>query len=225
MKKILFFNKFINQKKKRLIIAKKFKINTINKSLMRDYKKFGKTYFDSSKAEIGYKGYNYDGRFKKLAKQIINYFKLAKNSKVLELGCAKGFFLVEFLKYGMNVFGLDKSKYAIKNCHKLLDGHLFHTNIEKKLNFDDDFFDLVICKEVFPHITPSKLDNLIEEIIRVVKNKKNIILQIQTFKKKKEKKFFKKWDLTHKSIYSNKEWNIFLNKHNFKGHVEYKYLF
>ena len=225
MKEISFFKNFFNRKKSRQKILKNFSKKRIKKFYIKDYINFGKTYFDSSSVGIGYGGYNYDGRFKKVVKQMINFFNLKKNYKFLEIGCAKGYLLVEFYKYGLNVVGLDKSEYAKKNCHKLLRKYIFNFNIEKKLNFKDQHFDLIICKEVFPHIFPSKINRLMKEIVRVSKKPQNIYLCIQTFKKEKDRLLFKKWDLTHKSNYSKKEWNTIFEKNKFKGYIEYKYLF
>ena len=64
-----------------------------------------------------------------------------------------------------------------------------------------------------------------KEIVRVSKKPQNIYLCIQTFKKEKDRLLFKKWDLTHKSNYSKKEWNTIFEKNKFKGYIEYKYLF
>ena len=36
---------------------------------------------------------------------------------------------------------------------------------------------------------------------------------------------FKKWDLTHKSIYNKKEWKDIFKTNSFKGYLGFKYLF
>jgi hypothetical protein len=53
--------------------------------------KIDKEFWDG-KREQGYGGYKYDGRWKPIAKNFINHYKLNKKSKILEIGCAKGFF-------------------------------------------------------------------------------------------------------------------------------------
>ena len=225
MREISFFqnlNKRIHYRKKILDNSnyKKIKLN-----FLKDYKKFGKTYFDNSKIGIGYGSYKYDGRFKNDVKKIIKFFKLKKKSKVLEIGCAKGFLLVEFYKLGLDVIGVDKSKYAKKNSHKLIKKYIKNLDIEKKLNFKDQTFDFVICKEVFPHIDPKKIGFLIKEIKRIVKKQKNVYIIVQSFKKNNQKELFKKWDLTHKSIYNKKEWKDIFKTNSFKGYLGFKYLF
>ncbi len=220
-----FFKNFFNRKSSRKKILEKFNARKLNKIFLSSYKKFGKSYFDNDKIGIGYGSYKYDGRFKKNAKKLINFFKLKRGNKVLEIGCAKGYFLVEFFKLGMNVLGIDKSTYAKKNSHPLIKKYIKNYDIEKKLNFKKNNFDFVFCKEVFPHISPSNIKKIIKEIQRLVKNPKNIYLEIQTFEKKKDLNLFKKWDLTHKSCYTRTEWLKILKKNNFSGYISFKNLF
>ena len=54
-----------------------------------------KEYFDGNRSQ-GYGGYYYDGRWIKIAKAITK-FRLKKGSKILDIGCAKGF-LMRFKK-------------------------------------------------------------------------------------------------------------------------------
>ena len=76
--------------------------------------KFSKDYFDGSR-NTGYGGYYYDGRWINVAKSIIKQYKLKKSSKVLDVGCAKGFLMYDLLKISKNkikVYGVDISSYA-----------------------------------------------------------------------------------------------------------------
>ena len=58
--------------------------------------KFGKNYFDG-KREHGYGGYKYNSKyFRKVTKEIIKHYKLNNKSKILDIGCAKGFMMHEF---------------------------------------------------------------------------------------------------------------------------------
>lgn len=220
-----FFKNFFNRKSLRKKILSNYNEKKINKNYLISYKQFGKSYFDNDKIGIGYGSYKYDGRFKKSAKKLIKFFNLKKNDKILEIGCAKGYFLVEFFKLGMNVIGIDKSKYAKKKSHSLIKKYIKNFDIEKKMIFKNKDFDFVFCKEVFPHIRPNKIISIIKEMKRVVKNPKNIYIEIQTFEKKSDKQLFKKWDLTHKSCYTKNEWLKIFKKNNFTGYISFKNLF
>ena len=51
-----------------------------------------KKYYDGKRIN-GYGGYRYDGRWKNFLPKIIKKYKLSSKSRVLDLGCKKGFFL------------------------------------------------------------------------------------------------------------------------------------
>ena len=60
-------------------------------------KKYGKDFWDG-KRKFGYGGYKYmPGRWKSVAKKIIKKYNLKPGSKVLDIGCGKGFLLYEML--------------------------------------------------------------------------------------------------------------------------------
>ena len=96
---------------------------------------------------------------------------------------------------------------------------------KRKKVLKNQSFDFVVCKDVFFHVCPKKIYNLIREIKRIVKNQKNVYILIQTFKKKNHKELFKKWDLTDKSIYNKKNWRDIFKINSFKGYLGFKYLF
>ena len=82
-------------------------------------KKWGYHYWDGSR-HINYGGYKYiENRWLKVIKKICKHYNLKKNSKILDVGCGKGFFLKDLLNYekSYKVYGVDISKYAIKNAH------------------------------------------------------------------------------------------------------------
>ena len=79
-----YFNKKLKVRSK---VAKKR--NILNKI---EAWKLGKEYYDGNRLN-GYGGFKYDGRWLKLLPKIIKKYKLNKNSKVLDLGCKKGFLL------------------------------------------------------------------------------------------------------------------------------------
>ena len=54
------------------------------------------------------------------------HWKLNRNSKILDVGCAKGFMLNDFKKAipGITVAGVDVSRYAINHSHSKVKKHL-----------------------------------------------------------------------------------------------------
>jgi SAM-dependent methyltransferase len=91
------------------------------------FKQFSKFFFDGER-KYGYGGYKYiPGYLEKTAKKIISYYKLNNKSKILDIGCGKGFLLFEIKKLlpEIRVKGFDISKYAIKNSKREIREHLF----------------------------------------------------------------------------------------------------
>ena len=83
---------------------------------MIESKKYAFNYWDG-KRKYGYGGYKYiAGRWKKVAKNLIKKYKLNNNSKILDVGCGKGFLLYEIKKLlpSIEVKGFDISKYPSK---------------------------------------------------------------------------------------------------------------
>ena len=80
-------------------------------------RKFGFDFFDGNRRN-GYGGYYYNPRFwNKVVRDFIKFYKLNKKSKILDIGCGKGFMLHDFKQAipDLTVRGIDISKYAINN--------------------------------------------------------------------------------------------------------------
>ena len=80
----------------------------------------GKEFFDGDRHH-GYGGFNYHPRFwADVILDIAKHYSLTKDSKVLDIGCAKGFMLYDFKVAIPNIIvrGIDISKYAIENAKK-----------------------------------------------------------------------------------------------------------
>ena len=66
-------------------------------------KNYGKEYWDGER-KFGYGGYKYiPDRWKEVAKNLISTYGLKSGSKVLDVGCGKGFLLYEMLKIEPNL--------------------------------------------------------------------------------------------------------------------------
>lgn len=224
--KIKFFLTKNNRKiKEREKILKNIDYKKIKLSNFRSYLKFNKSYFDNKDLGIGYGSYKNDGRFEKSAIKFIKFFNLKKNSNILEIGCAKGFLLNEFKKKGMNVFGIDASRYAVNKSSKNIRKKIKIHNIEKGIPFENNFFDLVVSKDTLPLIKKLKINKLIHEIIRVTKKEKNIFLHIQGVSKENKAILLKKWEPTTQICWTTGQWKAKLKSLNYKGFYEIKHLF
>ena len=101
---------------------------------MKEAKKYGKNYWDGNR-RFGYGGYKYiPGRWAPVAKKLIKNYRLKKGSKILDVGCGKGFLLYEMLKItpGLKIYGCDVSSYALKRNFKLENLKVFKLDIKNK---------------------------------------------------------------------------------------------
>ncbi len=107
-------------------------------------REYGELYFDGPR-DYGYGGYRYDGRWLPVAKDIIAHFGLKPGMRVLDVGCAKGFLVKDFMlaEPRLEAFGLDISEYALKHCEEEVVGRL-HLGSADRLPFPDKSFDCVL---------------------------------------------------------------------------------
>lgn len=155
-------------------------------------KKFGYEYFDGNR-KYGYGGYYNDGRWLNVAKKIITKYKLKRNSKVLDIGCAKGYLVSSLCSLKIDAWGIDISKYAIAKSEETIREKLTLGNA-KNLNFPDNYFDAVVSFNTIHNLKEEDCIKSLKEIMRV--SKKYKFVQVDAYETQKEKKDFLKWVLT-----------------------------
>ena len=116
---------------------------------------FGVNYFDGTRDQ-GYGGYRYDGRWKPIAEDAVRRYGLKRGSRVLDVGCGKGFFLVDLLKVcpGVEVVGVDVSSYAIANAEADIKPFVSVASADDLSQFADHSFDFVCGMNSLHFLTP-----------------------------------------------------------------------
>jgi len=186
----------------------------INDEIRQIARKFDKEFFDGDRLH-GYGGYHYDGRWKPVVRDFIAYYNLSNNSKILDIGAGKGFMMRDFMEAlpSADIKGIDISEYAVNNCEDCVKNSLFVGNA-KKLEFEDDQFDLVISINTIHNLELIDLKASLKEIKRV--SRKNIFLVLDSWRTDEEKKRIYEWNLTAKTILSEKEWIKLFKEINFE---------
>lgn len=187
-------------------------------------KKWDYDYWDGDR-RINYGGYNYmPGRWEVFIKKIKEYYNLdyAKNYKILDIGCGKGYFLYDFQNYfpKSEVVGLDISEYAIQNGKSEIKSNLLkgHAN---NLPFKDNYFDLVISINTLHNLEIFDLYKSIQEINRV--KKKHSYICIESYRNELEKMNLLYWQVTCESFFNTIEWEWILKNNSYDG--EYSFIF
>ena len=168
-------------------------------------RQFGKDFFDGSRKQ-GYGGYYYQPRFwQTVVSDFQKYYGLTDQSKVLDVGCAKGFMLYDLMKLipGMTVRGLDISSYAIENAPEEVKPFL-QVGDARTLPFPDNSFELVISINTIHNFEGEELEHSLREIERVSKNHSFVVMD--AYRNEQEKAFLHHWNLTAKSILHVDEW-------------------
>ena len=179
-------------------------------------RRFDKDFFDGDR-KFGYGGFVYNEKYwKQVVRDIANHYQLKNNCKILDVGCGKGFMLYDFYNYSKNYYlrGIDISDYAIQNAKEEMRQFVSVGNA-KKLDFEDNYFDLVISINTVHNLDGEDLNNSLKEIERVSKKNKYII--VDAFSNDKEQEDLNNWNLTAKTILHTDEWKKLFDKVGYTG--------
>ena len=195
--------------------------NPINESLFEQlaankYEQFGERYFDGSRHE-GYGGYTYDPKYwQGVAADLAAEYNLTKESKVLEIGCAKGFLLhdLQSLVPGIKLCGLELSDYAVNNAFPSVK-HLIQRGDGKDLPFEDNEFDLVLAINTLSELAPEDCNAALTEIQRVTES--HAFITLNAWRNKREHEALERWNITAKSNFHVQDWRSILCETGYSG--------
>jgi ubiquinone/menaquinone biosynthesis C-methylase UbiE len=157
-------------------------------------KQYGEMYWDGPR-EYGYGGYNYDGRWRAVARDMIAHYGLTPGMKVLDVGCGKGFLVKDLMLElpGLEAFGLDVSLYALQHAQTETIGRL-HLGTAEKLPFPDSSFDYVVSLNTIHNFPRPRAVKAMAEIERVSKGKSFVV--VDSYRTPEQKAIFESWVLT-----------------------------
>jgi len=185
-------------------------------------KKWDYDYWDGDR-RINYGGYKYiEGRWEKLATALFEYYNLPVNSKVLDIGCGKGFLMFDMLKIrnDLDLYGLEISNYAIQNSKEEIKEKIVHGNANN-LPWPDNYFDLVISITTLHNLYNFDLFKSLQEIERVSKSNKYIC--VESYRNEEEKANLLYWQVTCEAFNTPKEWEWIFKNAGYKGDYSFIY--
>jgi len=177
--------------------------------------KFDFEYFDGTR-EQGYGGYKYDGRWIAVAKKLVEIYRLRAGSRVLDIGCAKGFLIKDLLEVlpGVEAFGIDISTYAIAHAHPATAKRLVRASCER-LPFADNSFDLALAINTVHNLEPERCLEAVRELQRV--SPRAGFIQVDAYRTPQERALFEDWMLTAKTYLRPEEWRGLLERAGYTG--------
>ncbi len=184
-------------------------------------KEYGYDYWDGDR-KYGYGGYRYDGRWRKVAEKMADYYQLKPGQKVLDVGCGKAHLLYELTQAvpGLLVEGIDISEYAVEHAKEEVKEYL-HVGCAQELNYEDHSFDLVLSLAALHNLKIFDLEKAVKEIQRVSKG--NSYIMVESFRNDREEVNMLYWQLTCTSYYAVDEWEWLYQKWGYTG--DYSFMF
>jgi ubiquinone/menaquinone biosynthesis C-methylase UbiE len=171
-------------------------------------------YYDGDRNN-GYGGFGYDGRWLKLLPRIIKKYKLSNKSKILDLGCKKGFIMkdLKILLPKAKVYGIEDHKYPITKAEKEIKKDIIYKNYYD-IPFKKNYFDFVIG---FSSIYKYNFIDTVRTIQEISRVSKKSFFTVASYSNKKEKEIFDKWTLLGTTVLHKNEWLQLFKLLNYKG--------
>lgn len=145
--------------------------------------------YDQMREQEGYYWWHV-GKRKLVLRMLKEFFPIGEKklpAKILDVGCGTGIMMQELRSYG-KIWGLDVNDKALQYCRaKKAGDFLFKANLEQKLPFPEDFFDLVVCLDVLEHIKKDQF--VLSETKRVLRNDGFLVVIVPSYQR-----FFSYWD-------------------------------
>ena len=185
-------------------------------------KKFDFDYWDGDR-RINYGGYKYiEGRWEKVAREMIKNYNLKPNAKILDIGCGKGFLLFDFKKLLPNadIYGIDISSYAIENSKEEIKDRLV-VGDATKLPWPDNNFDLVYSIMSLHCLHSYDLVKALREMQRVSRDHK--YLCVESYRNENEKANLLYWQVSCEAFHDPKSWQWWFKHTGYSGDYSFIY--
>jgi len=179
-------------------------------------RRFDFDYFDGDRNH-GYGGFTYQERFwKPVVPDLVSHFKLNNESRVLDVGCAKGFFLHDLNNAlpGIEIHGVDVSEYAIENAIETVKDNV-RVGDARHLEFADDSFDFVMSINTIHNLDREDCAQALREIQRVSGGR--AFITVDAYRNEIEKERMEAWNLTALTMMSVDEWKAFFAEVGYSG--------
>ncbi len=183
-------------------------------------KEYGFDYWDGDR-RFGYGGYKYlPGRWKPVAEALIRDYRLGPGSRVLDIGCGKGFLLHEMLllEPKLIISGFDSSDYGLAHAKDEVKPRLFKHRAQEKYPFKTKEFDLVISLGTFHNLKLSELKVALGEMERVGKQG---YLMLESYRSELEQFNLECWALTAETLLDVNEWIWLYKEFGYSGDYEF----
>lgn len=190
---------------------------------MKRAREFEFDYWDGDR-RYGYGGYRYiPGRWKPVAEKLVERYGLKRGSRVLDLGCGKGYLLYELeqLVPGLVTVGVDRSRWGIDNAHPDLRAHLSCMKLQDFIGgpySPDKQYDLVISLGALHNLTIRDLARTLPDIERIGRN---AYIMVESYRDEQELFNLQCWCLTAETLLLPQDWKFLYDHFGYTGDYEF----
>lgn len=166
----------------------------------------GSEYYDGDRAN-GYGGFHDTGRWMTVWPKIIERYGLSNESRVLEVGCKKGFALSDYNKLipSGKILGVESHRYPIECASPKTRWSIIQADYFD-LPFGDDTFDFVLGFSSIYMLTLRDVCRGLREINRVLTNKSSALITVGAYESARDRQLFNDWTLIGSTVLSTEEW-------------------
>ncbi len=172
-------------------------------------------YYDGSRNN-GYGGFKDDGRWNNLVKPFIDKFNLDGDSRIIDLGCKKGFILKAFKNAGIDKYlnGIENHTYPVKTADPEI-AKFISVGPYYSLPFEDGGIDFVVAFSSVYMQTLGEVVKTLKEIQRVSNG--NAYITLGAFRSEEEKKIFEQWTLIGTTVLHVDDWKKVMEYSGYSG--------
>ena len=182
---------------------------------------YGLDYWDGDR-RYGYGGYGYDGRWAKVARQLIDIYGLGSEARILDVGCGKGYLLYEFTRLlpSCEVTGIDISDYALQNAKLEVADRLMVHRAQDPFPFEDGQFDLAVSFNTLHNLHVDELKSALGQMTRCARRQ---FFTVESYRTARELFNLQCWALTCAAFFTPREWVWLMEQFGYSGDYEFIY--
>lgn len=137
---------------------------------------YDRGYFTGNPARSAYINYKDDKDFivKNMMRFLAKVRQYKPGGRLLDVGCALGFFVELALESGFDAYGFDPSSYAVGEAKKLVGGQRIREGTIAKIRYPEKSFDVITLFDVFEHLGDPGRD--IQKLSKLLKDDGIIVI-------------------------------------------------
>ena len=180
---------------------------------------YNKGYFTGDLSRGAYINYKEDKPFivRNMRKFLSEIKKIIPRGKLLEVGCAMGFFMEIALQAGYDAYGFDPSDYAVDNAVKLNGHKRIKRGSIASVKYPPGSFDVIALFDVFEHLGDPRRD--LRKLFSLLKDDGIIIIATGDTESIAAKLLARRWTFyippQHLFFFNRQTFTTLLDKENF----------